>query len=271
VINCAGPFARTSAPVIEAALRAGIPYLDVAAEVEEVAATFEAFDGPARAAGVVVAPAVAFFGGLGDLLATSAMGEWDRADRISLAYALSSWNPTAGTRATATVSRSRRQGGRLVFADGRLQLRSDDAAVGTWTFPEPIGEQQVVEEFTTADSVTLSRHLHVAEIRQCMNLAPLADLNHPDPSPPEAVDGQGRSAQTFLVEAVVRRGDEERRAVARGRDIYAVSGPIVVEATERVLAAAGRLDGVVPVGALTDAHDFLGSLAPDHLTVVVDR
>ena len=34
VINCAGPFARTSAPVIEAALRAQIPYLDVAAEIE---------------------------------------------------------------------------------------------------------------------------------------------------------------------------------------------------------------------------------------------
>lgn len=31
VINCAGPFASTAAPLIEAALRAGIPYVDVAA------------------------------------------------------------------------------------------------------------------------------------------------------------------------------------------------------------------------------------------------
>src|SRR4051812_3159164 len=30
VINCAGPFAVTAAPVIEAGLRAGIPYVDVA-------------------------------------------------------------------------------------------------------------------------------------------------------------------------------------------------------------------------------------------------
>jgi short subunit dehydrogenase-like uncharacterized protein len=29
VINCAGPFAKTAARVIEAAIRAGIPYLDV--------------------------------------------------------------------------------------------------------------------------------------------------------------------------------------------------------------------------------------------------
>src|SRR5215472_8194717 len=32
VINCAGPFADTAIPVVEAALRAGIHYLDVAAE-----------------------------------------------------------------------------------------------------------------------------------------------------------------------------------------------------------------------------------------------
>ena len=46
VINCAGPFRWTAAPVIEAALRAGIPYLDVAAEIEAVADTFAHYDEP---------------------------------------------------------------------------------------------------------------------------------------------------------------------------------------------------------------------------------
>src|SRR5262245_50513864 len=41
VINCAGPFAHTAGPVIEAALRARIPYLDVAAEIEANIDTFE--------------------------------------------------------------------------------------------------------------------------------------------------------------------------------------------------------------------------------------
>jgi short subunit dehydrogenase-like uncharacterized protein len=40
VINCAGPFAFTAAPVIDAALRARIPYLDVMAEPEIAEATF---------------------------------------------------------------------------------------------------------------------------------------------------------------------------------------------------------------------------------------
>ena len=76
VINCAGPFATTAAPVIEAALRAGIPYVDVAAEIEANVDTFAHFTDRTRAAGAVVVPAMAFYGGLGDLLATAAMGDW---------------------------------------------------------------------------------------------------------------------------------------------------------------------------------------------------
>jgi hypothetical protein len=56
VINCAGPFATTAAPLIEAALRAGIPYVDVAAEIEANLDTFAHFADRARAAGTVVSP-----------------------------------------------------------------------------------------------------------------------------------------------------------------------------------------------------------------------
>ncbi len=51
VINCAGPFAVTASPVIEAALRAGVPYLDVAAEIEANVDTFAHFADRARDAG----------------------------------------------------------------------------------------------------------------------------------------------------------------------------------------------------------------------------
>src|SRR5215472_14990170 len=51
VINCAGPFIDTGAPVIEAALRSGIHYLDVAAEQPAVLAVFERFAEAARNVG----------------------------------------------------------------------------------------------------------------------------------------------------------------------------------------------------------------------------
>ncbi|MGH7186102.1 MAG: saccharopine dehydrogenase NADP-binding domain-containing protein, partial [Pseudomonadota bacterium] len=74
VINCAGPFLATAAPVIDAALRARIHYLDVTPEQRAALAAFERCADVARDAGVVIAPAMAFYGGLGDLLATAAMG-----------------------------------------------------------------------------------------------------------------------------------------------------------------------------------------------------
>jgi len=51
-----GPFIDTAAPVIDAALRASIHYLDVAAEQAAVLAVFERFANAARDAGVVSLP-----------------------------------------------------------------------------------------------------------------------------------------------------------------------------------------------------------------------
>lgn len=265
VINCAGPFAATTAPVVEAALRARIPYVDVAAEVEAVADTFAHFDERAREAGLLVVPAVAFYGGLGDLLATAATGAWTHADEVFLAYALNSWHPTAGTRKSSQVSRARRGSRRLVFVDGRLELRSGQAPTGRWSFPAPVGERAVLGEFTTADSVTIPRHLKTSTIHSCMTVEAVRDVLAPDATPPVPVDERGRSGQTFLVDVVVRSGAEQRRAVARGQDIYAVSAPLAVEAVTRILDGHVDAAGVATAGEIFDAPDFLRSLSP-HLS-----
>ena len=102
VINCAGPFLDTAVPVVEAALRAQVPYLDIAAEQPSTTSLFSDFDARAREAGVTVLPAMGFFGALADLLATLAMGDWADADAIEIATALEGWRPTAGTVLTGT-------------------------------------------------------------------------------------------------------------------------------------------------------------------------
>lgn len=48
------------------------------------------------------------------------------------------------------------------------------------------------------------------------------------------------SDQTFMVDVRVRTDGVERRALARGRDIYAVSAPLAVEAARRILAGVSR-------------------------------
>jgi saccharopine dehydrogenase-like NADP-dependent oxidoreductase len=127
VINCAGPFASTAAPIIDAALRARISYLDVAAEIEANADTFEQYADRARDAGIVIVPAMAFYGGLGDLLATVAMGDWQSADEIRIAYGLSSWKATPGTRVAGQVSKKRRGGRRVVFSNNHMEFRTGAA------------------------------------------------------------------------------------------------------------------------------------------------
>ncbi|WJV44217.1 saccharopine dehydrogenase family protein [Streptomyces flavofungini] len=262
VINCAGPFATTAAPLIEAALRAGIPYVDVAAEIEANADTFTRYADRARAEGAVIVPAMAFYGGLGDLLATAALGDWTAADEVHIAYGLSSWHPTAGTRTAGAVSRERRDGRRVLCTNGRLEYRDDEAPTLKWDFPHPMGTRAVVGEFTMADAVTITSHLPVPEVRGYMTVEAVRDLAAPDTPAPAPVDESGRSAQTFLLDVVVRSGGEERRAVARGQDIYAVSAPLAVEAVDRVLSGRTRTTGVASAGALFDAEDFLRALAP---------
>lgn len=266
VINCAGPFASTTAPVIEAALRAGIPYLDVAAELEANIDTFAHFADRARDAGAVVVPAMAFFGGLGDLLATVAMGDWDEADEAHIAYGLSSWHPTAGTRLSGAVSRERRGERRMRYTGGQWEYRTDAPPALEWPFPQPMGPRSVIGEFTMADVVTVPRHLSVPEITTYMTANAVQDIATPGTPAPTATDGSGRSDQTFLVDAVVRHAGTERRAVAQGQDIYAVTAPLVVEALERVLTGRTRTVGVASAGEMFDALDFLRALSP-HVTL----
>ena len=191
VINAAGPFAVTGGPVVEAALRARIPYVDVAAEIEANAAMFETYADAAREAGTVVVPAMAFFGGLGDLLATAAMGEWASADYVHVAYGLSSWRPTAGTRVAGKVSHDRRAGRRVRFAGGALDYHEDPVTELVWEFPAPLGSRAMIADFTMADVVTVPSHLAVPEVRTYMSVEAASDLGSAETPAPEAVDESG--------------------------------------------------------------------------------
>ncbi|MGC5009644.1 saccharopine dehydrogenase family protein [Streptosporangium sp. DT93] len=268
VVNCAGPFAATAAPLIEAALRARIPYVDVSAEIEANADTFAQFAERARSAGTVVVPAMAFFGGLGDLLVTAAMDEWTTADEVHVAYGLSGWHPTAGTLASGAVSGRRRGGRRVRFTGGRLEYHDDALPTLEWPFLAPLGPQSVIGEFTMADVVTVPSHLAVPEVRTYMTATAAADLSAPGTPAPTAVDERGRSAQTFVVDVLVRSGGTERRVTAAGQDIYAVSAPLAVEAADRVLTGRARTVGVASAGAAFDAPDFLRALSR-HLSLHV--
>jgi len=264
-INCAGPFLDTAAPLIEAALRARIHYLDLAAEQGAVIDTFERFPASARDAGIAVIPAMAFYGGLGDLLATAAMGDWTEADEIRIAIALDSWLPTRGTRLTGARNTAKR----LVVSGNRLQALADPPPTRRWDFPAPFGTLDVVG-LPLSEIITISRHLQSPEIHAYMNLEPLRDLRDPQTPAPTPADASGRSSQQFLVDVVVRKGGEQRRAVAHGRDIYAVTAPLVVEAAVRLATGSCETTGVASAGQGFHARDFLASLKAEDIVIELD-
>ncbi|WP_394613614.1 saccharopine dehydrogenase NADP-binding domain-containing protein [Lentzea sp. JNUCC 0626] len=244
VINAAGPFAVTALPLLAAAERAGVPYVDVAAEIEANADTF------ARGASIPAVPAMAFFGGLADLLVTAAMGTWTSADAAHVAYGLSGWQPTAGTLAAGQVSRDRRAGQRVRYRDGAMSYHDDAPPTLTWEFPD--GPRQVIGEFSMADVVTIPSHLAIPSVTDYMSVDAAEGLHSAS---------ERTEPETFVVDVRVRSGSEERRLTASGRDIYAVSAPLAVEAVERLLSGRFNATGVASAGAMFDAPDFLASLS----------
>lgn len=255
VINCAGPFLDTAAPVLEAALRAGLPYLDLCAEQGAVLDLVADYDERVRRAGLIAVPAMAFFGGLADLLATAAFGDWPDAEAIETAVALDRWHPTLGTRLTG----QRNQRPRLVIADAELTPMALPPATRDWTFAAPFGRQPTLA-LPFSEIAVYARHLSCVRADSYMNLTAVQDVRDPGTPTPVAVDADGHSAQRYAVEVRVHRQGRTRRASAQGRDIYAVSAPLIVEALARILDGRSRATGVVAPGQAFDATDFLSSL-----------
>lgn len=262
VVHCAGPFLDTAAPVLEAALRARIHYLDVAAEQRAVADTL-ARDADVRAAGVTALPAMAFYGGLADLLATAALDGATVADAVDITVALDGWHPTRGTRITG----ERNHYPRTYIEHGQTRTLPDPAPVRETDFPPPFGRQQSVL-LPLSEAVLVPHHIVCRNLHSWMNLAPLRDLRDPSTPPPTAADDSGRSAQQFAVEVRVRRDGKSVRASARGRDIYAITAPLLGEALQRMLDGRVRGLGALAAGQAFDAGDFLASLAPAGLAVI---
>ncbi|GAB3372846.1 saccharopine dehydrogenase family protein [Amycolatopsis echigonensis] len=255
VINCAGPFLDTALPLATAAVETGTHYLDVTAEQPAVQQLYRELDAPARSAGTAVVPAMAFYGGLADVLLTAVLGPETSAAEVEIAIGLDRWWPTEGTRATG----ARNTATRLVIRDGLLVPISAPAPAGKWDFPEPIGAQSTVE-LPFSEVVTIDRHLKVGTLRSWLNTAPLEDLRDPDTPAPQAHDEHGRSAQRFAVEVAVGSGSQTRRGTATGRDIYATTAPLLVEAAVRLLDGRYQGSGALAPGEAFAAADFLAAI-----------
>jgi short subunit dehydrogenase-like uncharacterized protein len=115
VLLCAGPFSRTSAPVVDACLASKTHYLDVTGEIDVFEAC-HARDREAREAGIVIMPGVGFDVVPSDCLAARLAEELPDAESLELAFHGAA-QPSKGTAKTMLEGIPRggaiRKGGRI--------------------------------------------------------------------------------------------------------------------------------------------------------------
>lgn len=86
VVHCAGPFSKTSQPMLEGCLKAGTHYLDITGEIEVIEHCAAASD-LGRTAGITIMPAVGFDVVPTDCMAASLAAELPTATKLELAFA----------------------------------------------------------------------------------------------------------------------------------------------------------------------------------------
>ena len=109
LLNCAGPFSATAAPLMEACLRAGLYYLDITGEIDVIEAAF-AHSERAKQSGISLIPAVGFDVVPSDCLAALLAARLPDATRLLLAFT-GAGRMSPGT--TKTTIESLPKGGRV--------------------------------------------------------------------------------------------------------------------------------------------------------------
>lgn len=301
VVGCAGPFARVGEPLVAAAVRAGVPYLDIAGEQSFLRAVYERYESPARKRGVLVLSGMALEIAPGDLgaqlvareamrargLAERADGDADdlpAVDEVTVAYALNRFRPTAGTSMAATDSLA---GASWVWSGDRWDPLPPLAERRMVNFGPATGERATLS-FPSGEVITVPRHVRAGRVQTYISLldtGPLGDLmtrvaTLVSPAVPAlfrtALGAQARALigaevrapsdvdrkfATFAVACEARAGFEHARMVLGGADPYGFSAAVACWGAEELLAR--QRAGSLPAGVRAPAEVFEPGAALD--------
>ncbi len=254
VMHCAGPFARTSRPMADACLRAGVHYLDITGEIA-VFESLAARNAEATAAGLMLLPGVGFDVVPSDCLAAHVARRLPTATRLTLGFQAAG-GLSRGTATTMIESGGQggmvRRGGALVAVPMAWKTRQIDFGAGPrLTTTIPWGDVATAFYSTGIGDVEVyvavavgTRRMMIASryIGWLLRLAPVRELLlrgvRRRPSGP-SVAARARGVSRLWGEASDERG---RRVVSRltGPEGYTLTALTAVAAMEKVLAGGAR-------------------------------
>ncbi|KAB2568607.1 hypothetical protein DBV05_g12715 [Lasiodiplodia theobromae] len=278
LLSCAGPFARTAAPLIAACIRTGVHYLDVAAELVSYQLAEERSE-DARRKGVMLMPgaggSVAMLGCLagravaGFVSAAEAEAEGDKKEeekkqqavaRIDIALRVA--GPLSrGTLASAAEA-SIMQAGCLQRVDGELVALDPGAGVAAALFDFQNGKGEVpCVPATLPDLMTLPRSTGVQSVRTYVHAADgaFADAEGEQEGEQEKEGPTAEERDKYPCRAavvVVGADGAERREVLHTLNGYDFTAIASVRAAQRVLQGVAEPGWQTPAGVFGDGFAF---------------
>ncbi len=265
VLHCAGPFVRTSRPMVDACLAAGVSYLDITGEIP-VFESILARGAEARKAGVVLLPGIGFDVVPTDCLALALKERLPDATHLDLAFVAEGGGWSRGTLATMIESLphagAMRRGGRIVPLPLASESMEIDLPVGRRTVMSIAwGDVATAFHTTGIPNVRVFSGVAPATLKRLRRLRPFLRLAGWRPVK--------RLLEVWVLRTVTGPGEAERRRArtwiwgevrnARGESVsrcfataegYALTARTAVEGLRRVAR------GDVEPGAWTPARAF---------------
>jgi len=268
VLHCAGPFVRTSAPMVAACLKAGVHYLDITGEIQ-VFETVLAQGGPARrsgANGLALLPGVGFDVVPSDCLAARLAAALPDATELTLAFVSDRGTFSRGTLKTMLESLPHagavRREGRIVPVPLAWDARPIEFSCGRrWTMTIPWGDVSTAFHSTGIPNIRVYTGAPPKQIRRARRTNLLLPLLGWKPlkrflqrqverrvtGPTDDVRG---SARVYLWGEVRNAAGETATATLETPEAYAFTAVTAVESAWRAA------NGQVEPGAWTPSQAF---------------
>ena len=256
VISTVGPFTALGMPVVEAAVRDGVPYVDSTGEPGFMSEVYERFAG----AEVPVVPACGFDYVPGDLAAAAAVAALgDDVREVGVHYDVTAPLPSRGTARSALGVL-----GAHGEATGRRQVEWPGGA--RWALSWPGGERVTVPRHVKGAAVVVTTAMPLPAVLAAQYGTPLAAVFAPlaeravellPEGPPPAL----RARTRFLVLAEALGPAGRAFSLCEGNDPYGLTARFLAEAALTVSGDRYERRGAMAPAEAFDAPAFLDAVS----------
>jgi short subunit dehydrogenase-like uncharacterized protein len=271
VLHCAGPFIRTSKPMVDACLAAGVHYLDITGEIGVFEAVL-ARNGEAVAKNVTLLPGVGYDVVPTDCLAAMLAERMPDATQLALAFYAKGTSLSRGTTKTMLESIGEggaiRENGKIVRVPMAYDVRQVPFSIGTRTaMTIPWGDVATAYHTTGIPNIRVYVATHPKSVRRMRLMRPLLPIAKIKPlrrllqkvaTPRGGPDAQVRANGRMYLWGEARNASGAARSMTMTTpEGYAFTVVSALNAVERVLA--GTRPGAFTPAKLLGA-DFVATV-----------